>query len=95
MITNDATLLKIKHEVLYEVAKLAYAGRLEDERDDLPYKMVRARSRHSVVVYIEKGKLSGRESDLQKAKRRALRMMAILFRLLILPARTLRSPGLW
>jgi hypothetical protein len=40
MITNDATLLKIKHEVLYEVAKLAYAGRLEDERDDLPYKMV-------------------------------------------------------
>lgn len=40
MITNDATLLKVKHEVLYEVAKLAYAGRLEDERDDLPYKMV-------------------------------------------------------
>lgn len=25
---------------MYEVAKLAYAGRLEDERDDLPYKMV-------------------------------------------------------
>lgn len=40
MITNDATLLKVKHEVLYEVAKLAYAGRLEDERDDLPYEMV-------------------------------------------------------
>ena len=30
MITNDATLLKVKHEVLYEVAKLAYAGRLEE-----------------------------------------------------------------
>ena len=40
MITNDATLLKVKHEVLYEVAKLAYAGRLEEERDSLPYKMV-------------------------------------------------------
>ena len=39
MITNDATLLKVKHEVLYEVAKLAYAGRLEEERDSLPYKM--------------------------------------------------------
>lgn len=40
MITNDATLLKVKHEVLYEVAKLAYEGRLDDERDNLPYKMV-------------------------------------------------------
>ena len=40
MITNDATLLKVKHEVLYEVAKLAYAGRLEEESDSLPYKMV-------------------------------------------------------
>lgn len=40
MITNDATLLKVKHEVLYEVAKLAYSGRLEEERDSLPYKMV-------------------------------------------------------
>ena len=26
-------ILKVKHEVLYEVAKLAYAGRLEEERD--------------------------------------------------------------
>ena len=40
MITNDATLLKVKHEVLYEVAKLAYDGKLDDERDNLPYKMV-------------------------------------------------------
>ncbi len=40
MITNDATILKIKHEVLYEVAKLAYEGRLDEERDNLPYKMI-------------------------------------------------------
>ena len=40
MITIDATLLKVKHEVLYEVAKLAYDGKLDDERDNLPYKMV-------------------------------------------------------
>ena len=26
MLTNDATILKIKHEVLYEVAKMAYEG---------------------------------------------------------------------
>lgn len=40
MLTNDATLLKIKHEVLYEVAKLAFAEKLEEERDQLPYRMV-------------------------------------------------------
>ncbi len=40
MITNDATILKIKHEVLYEVAKLAFEGRLDEERDALPYKMI-------------------------------------------------------
>lgn len=38
MITNDATLLKVKHEVLYEVAKLAYEGRLDDERRQLAVK---------------------------------------------------------
>ena len=26
MVTNDATILRIKHDVLYEVAKLAWAG---------------------------------------------------------------------
>ena len=39
MLTNDATILKIKHEVLYEVAKLAYAGELEEKRDEVPYKL--------------------------------------------------------
>lgn len=39
MLTNDATILKIKHEVLYEVAKLAYAGELEGKRDEVPYKL--------------------------------------------------------
>ena len=40
MITNDATILTVKHEVLYEVSKLAYEGKLEEERDNLPYKMI-------------------------------------------------------
>lgn len=29
MVTNDATVLRIKHEVLYEVAKRAWEGTLE------------------------------------------------------------------
>ncbi len=40
MVTNDATILKVKHDVLYEVAKLAWEGKLDEEKDDLPYKMI-------------------------------------------------------
>ena len=40
MITNDATILRVKHDVLCEVAKLAWAGELEEKRDELPFKMI-------------------------------------------------------
>lgn len=40
MVTNDATTLKIKHEVLYRVAKLAYEGELEEKRDFIPAEMI-------------------------------------------------------
>lgn len=40
MVSNDATILKIKHQVLYEVAKLAYEGQLEERKEELPYKMI-------------------------------------------------------
>ena len=32
MVSNDATILKIKHEVLYEVAKLAFEGTFEEKK---------------------------------------------------------------
>lgn len=40
MVTNDATILHVKHEVLYEVAKMAWEGELEQKRDEIPYKMI-------------------------------------------------------
>lgn len=40
MVTNDATILHVKHEVLYEVAKMAYEGTLEQGREELPFKMI-------------------------------------------------------
>lgn len=40
MVTNDATVLKIKHDVLYEVAKLAWDGLLEEKKEELPYKLI-------------------------------------------------------
>ena len=39
-ITKDATLQKIKHEVLYQVAKYAYEGTLEENRDQIPFEMI-------------------------------------------------------
>lgn len=40
MVTNDATILKVKHDVLYRVAKLAYEGQLEEKRDFIPTEMI-------------------------------------------------------
>lgn len=40
MITNDATILRVKHEVLYQVAKLSFDGKLEAEREQIPYKII-------------------------------------------------------
>ena len=36
----DENVIKIKHEVLYEVAKLAFAGELEEKREHLPYELI-------------------------------------------------------
>ncbi len=41
MVTNDAAILRIKHELLYEVAKLAWNGELDEEhKNELPYRML-------------------------------------------------------
>lgn len=40
MITNDATILRVKHEVFYQVAKLAFEGKLESNKEQLPYQMI-------------------------------------------------------
>ena len=40
MVTNDATVLRIKHDVLYEVAKLAWEGELEEKKSDIPLSLI-------------------------------------------------------
>lgn len=37
---NDENVIRIKHDVLYEVAKLAYEGTLEEKRDHIPMKLI-------------------------------------------------------
>ena len=36
----DANVIKIKHAVLEEVARLAFAGELEERKDDIPFKLI-------------------------------------------------------
>ena len=40
MLSTDATILKIKHEVLYQVAKMAYEGNFDEHKEDIPYLMI-------------------------------------------------------
>ena len=40
MVTNDATLLRIKHQVLDEVAQLAWEGTLKEKKEEIPYKII-------------------------------------------------------
>ena len=39
MVTNDATILRLKHEVLYAVAKASWEGKLEEKTHDIPYEL--------------------------------------------------------
>lgn len=40
MVTNDATILRVKHELLYRVARLAFEGNYEEQKDQIPYEMI-------------------------------------------------------
>ena len=46
MRTNDEALLKIKYNVLHEVAKLAFSGELDEKRDEIPFKVDGSSSLH-------------------------------------------------
>ena len=36
----DEGIINLKHDVLNMVAKLAFEGRLEEERDNIPYRII-------------------------------------------------------
>lgn len=55
MVTNDATILRLKHDVLYEVAKLAWEGELDEKRGDLPEKMIPGpQAKYRCCIYKER-----------------------------------------
>ena len=55
MLSNDANILKIKHEILYQVAKLTYAGQLEEKKEELPYELLPGpQAKYRCCVYKER-----------------------------------------
>lgn len=55
MVTNDATVLKIKHDVLHEVAKMAWEGRLDDYKEEIPSIMIPGpQARFRCCIYRER-----------------------------------------
>ncbi len=55
MITNDGTIIQIKHEILCEVAKLVFAGKYEAEKHELPYRIMPGpKAQYRCCVYKER-----------------------------------------
>ncbi len=93
MVTNDATLLRIKHQVLYEVAKMAWEGRLEQHREEIPYKMLpgpKAQFRCCIYrereIIRERVRLAEAYAPVEKIRRTLYRLSAPPVRDVPLPA---------
>ena len=66
MVTNDATILRLKHEVLYAVAKASWEGKLEEKTHDIPYGLSPGpQATYRCCIY-KSARLSGRESAWRK-----------------------------
>lgn len=72
----DENVIKIKHAVLLEVAKAAFAGNLDEIRDDIPFTLIPGPTpQFRCCIYKEKSSVN--VSDLQRVKHQARTMMAI------------------
>ena len=55
MLSDDVTVLNIKHKVLQEVAKLAYDKKLEEGKELLPFQMIPGpKARFRCCIYKER-----------------------------------------
>ena len=87
MVTNDATILRIKHEILYEVAKLAWNDQLETI---FRTKSALVRRHSTAAVYTRRERLSARESVWQKVNVRLTAIQTTSYRLSMQPVRSAR-----
>ena len=64
----DENVIKIKHDVLYEVAKLAFAGELEEKKDYIANQLIPGPAAQFRCCIYKEREISDRESDWQKEK---------------------------
>ncbi len=91
MKTNDEALLKIKYDVLRTVSKLAFEGRLEEERDNIPFKLIPGpKAQFRCCVYKER-EIIRQRVRLAEENVRVTNRVTISFRLSLLHVRSVRS----
>ena len=72
MLSDDVTVLNIKHKVLQEVAKLAYDKKLEEGKELLPFQMIPGpKARFRCCIYKER-KLSASVCVWQRVNARVI-----------------------
>ena len=71
----DENVIKIKHAVLREVAKLAFEGTLDAQRDHIAVRLIPGPTPKFRCCIYKKEKLSASVSVLQRAKPRDRRIM--------------------
>ena len=68
IVSDDATILKIKHEVLTEVAKLAFAGELDEKKDNLPYEIIPGPGARLRCCHSKEREINGKRVSLAEGK---------------------------
>ena len=95
MRTNDEALLKIKYNVLHEVAKLAFSGELDEKRDEIPFKLIPGpKAQFRCCVYKER-EIIRQRVRLAEGKCPSGKHSDNMIQVIPLPARSARSPGSW
>ena len=88
----DENVIRIKHDVLYEVAKLAFEGTLEEERDHLPRKMIPGPTPQFRCCVYKEREIIRQRIRLAEGKLLVRRTMEMLYRLFLPHVRTVRFP---
>lgn len=73
----DENVIKIKHAVLLEVAKAAFAGNLDEIRDDIPFTLIPGPTPQFRCCIYKEREIIVNVSDLQRVKHQAQTMTAI------------------
>lgn len=88
----DENVIKIKHDVLYEVAKLAFADELEEKRDGIAQSLIPGPTPQFRCCIYKEREIIRQRVRLAEGRHRACMTTAISFRSSVLHVKIARSP---